>query len=47
MAEGLLRHEFADRFDVYSAGTQPSRVSPFAVRAMAELGIDIADHYSK
>jgi len=47
MAEGLLRHLAGDRFDVYSAGTKPSVVNPFAIRAMAEIGIDIAGHRSK
>lgn len=47
MAEGLLRAGYGDRYDVWSAGTEPSRVNPYAVRAMAELGIDISDHASK
>ena len=47
MAEGLLRHLAGDRFDVYSAGTQPSAVNPLAVKVMAEGGIDISKHRSK
>jgi len=47
MAEGLLRHEAGDRFEVFSAGTKPSRVRPEAIEAMAELGIDISTHRSK
>src|SRR5690242_17993639 len=47
MAEGLLRHLAGDRFDVYSAGTAATHVRPLAIRAMAELGIDIADQESK
>jgi arsenate reductase len=47
MAEGLLRHDAGDRFDVFSAGTQPSRVRPEAIAVMRELGIDISDHRSK
>jgi arsenate reductase len=43
MAEGLLRQLAGDRFQVHSAGTKPAeRVNPFAVQAMAELGIDIS-----
>ena len=34
-------------FTVYSAGTEPGGVNPFAVLAMAEAGIDISDHSSK
>jgi len=47
MAEGLLRHDAGDRFDVESAGTKPSAVRPEAIAAMKELGIDIATHRSK
>ena len=47
MAEGLLRHDSGDRFDVESAGTAPSRVRPEAPRVMEELGIDISRHRSK
>ena len=47
MAEGLLRHDAGDRFDVYSAGTTPSRVRPEAIALMGELGIDISGHRSK
>jgi arsenate reductase len=47
MAEGLLRALAGDRFDVASAGTEQTRVNPLAVRAMAELGIDIGGHASK
>lgn len=47
MAEGWLRHLAGDRFDAYSAGTEATRVRPLAVRAMAEVGIDISRHESK
>jgi arsenate reductase len=47
MAEGLLRHEAGDRFDVYSAGTKPSVVRPEAIAVMNEIGIDISGHRSK
>jgi len=47
MAEGLLRHLAGDRFDAYSAGTEATRVRPLAIRAMAELGIDISGQESK
>lgn len=47
MAEGLLRHDAGDRFDVFSAGTHPSQVRPEAIAAMRELGIDISAHRSK
>ena len=47
MAEGLLRHEAGDRFEVYSAGTRPSTVRPEAIVVMNEIGIDISGHRSK
>jgi arsenate reductase len=47
MAEGLARDLFGDRAYVLSAGSQPSSVNPYAVGAMAELGIDISGHRSK
>ncbi len=47
MAEALLRWLAGERVEVYSAGTEPSRVHPLAVRAMAELGIDISRAESK
>ena len=46
MAEGWLRHSGGDRVEVDSAGTEPKGVHPLAVRAMAEVGIDISDHTS-
>jgi arsenate reductase (thioredoxin) len=47
MAEGLLRHDAGERFDVESAGTKPSRLRPEAIAAMREIGIDISGHRSK
>jgi len=47
MAEGLLRHEAGDRFEVFSAGVSPTAVRPEAVAVMKELGIDLSAHRSK
>ena len=48
MAEGLLRHDAGDRFEVFSAGVDPAvRVRPEAVAVMKELGIDISGHQPK
>jgi arsenate reductase (thioredoxin) len=47
MAEGLLRSLGSDRFEVFSAGTEATHVRPLAIRAVAELGIDISGHESK
>lgn len=47
MAEGLLRHLGNGRFEAFSAGTEQTLVRPLAIRAMAEIGIDISDQESK
>ena len=47
MGEGLLKHLAGDCFEVFSAGTTPSTLDPYAVLAMAEMGIDIRNQYSK
>ena len=47
MAEGLLRHDAGERFDVESAGTKASSVRPEAIAVMRELGIDISGQRSK
>ena len=47
MAEGLLRAWGGPRFEVFSAGTEATEVRPLAIRAMAEIGIDITGHTSK
>jgi len=48
MAEGLARAFHGDEVDVVSAGSRPAGwVHPLAVRAMAAIGVDIHDQYSK
>lgn len=47
MAEGFLRHIAGDRYESLSAGTRPTALNPLAVRAMAEVGIDISRQRSK
>jgi len=47
MAEGLLRSDAGDRFEVASAGVEPKRVRSEAIEVMHEIGIDISDHRSK
>jgi len=47
MAEGLLRHDAGERFEVESAGTKPGGVRPEAIAVMKEIGIDISGHRSK
>ena len=47
MAEGLLRERAGGQFEVESAGINPTRINPLAIRVMAEIGIDITGQHSK
>jgi arsenate reductase (thioredoxin) len=47
MAEGLLRDIAGDRFEVFSAGTEATRVRPEAISVMAEMGVDISAQKSE
>ncbi|MFZ2098995.1 MAG: VOC family protein [Oricola sp.] len=47
MAEGLARSIFGDDVTVMSAGSEPATVNPYAIEAMAGIGVDISGHRSK
>ncbi|MDO8670635.1 MAG: arsenate reductase ArsC [Dehalococcoidia bacterium] len=47
MAEGWLQHLANNLYEAQSAGTEATMVRPLAIRAMAEVGIDISGHESK
>jgi arsenate reductase (thioredoxin) len=47
MAEGMLRNDGGDRFDVHSAGTKASFVRAEAIAVMREINIEISHHRSK
>lgn len=47
IAEGLLNSLYGSRYEAHSAGIAPTAINPFAVRAMAEIGIDISANRSK
>ena len=48
MAEGILRAASQGRFRVASAGSNPAGyVHPLAIKALAEIGLDISAHTSK
>jgi arsenate reductase len=47
MAEGWAKELKGDEFDPYSAGTHPHGLNHFAVKVMAEAGVDISDQKSK
>jgi arsenate reductase len=47
MAEALINHDLAEKFEAFSAGMDPSFVHPLAIVVMKELGIDISRQRSK
>jgi arsenate reductase len=47
MAEGLLRSFYGDKYEVFSAGVNPTSVNPNAITVMKEIGIDISGQKSK
>ncbi|HEY7701448.1 MAG TPA: arsenate reductase ArsC [Candidatus Limnocylindrales bacterium] len=47
MAEAMLRRHGGDRFEVFSAGTDPRGVNPLTLRVLAEAGIDASWARSK
>jgi arsenate reductase len=47
IAEALLKRYGGDDFEVYSAGTEVSRVNPYAIRVLEEVGIDWSSARSK
>ncbi len=47
MAEALVNHDLAGKYEAFSAGTEPSSVNPLAIAVMKELGIDISHKRSK
>ncbi len=47
MAEGLLRNLYGDVYEASSAGATPTCVNPLAIKALAEIGVDISKQRSK
>ncbi len=47
MAEGIARSLAPAAVKISSAGSKPSRLNPLAVKALAEIGLDISTHHSK
>jgi arsenate reductase (thioredoxin) len=47
MAQAFLENHGEGRFEVESAGLEPGRLNPYAIRAMAEVGIDISHNSTK
>ena len=47
MAEAFLRKYAGDRFEVFSAGLEPSVINPFTIQVMEEINIDLSTQRSK
>jgi arsenate reductase (thioredoxin) len=47
IAEGLLKSLYGEYYDVYSAGSDPTTVNPYAIKVLAEIGADISKNRSK
>ncbi len=47
MAEGFFRKFGEGKVEVTSAGLEPTRVNPHAIKVMQEVGIDVSSHKSK
>ena len=47
MAEALLRKLAGDRYEVHSAGLEPTVIHPLTVKVLEEIGIDASKQYAK
>jgi arsenate reductase len=47
IAEGFMKSFFSNKYDSYSAGIKPTKINPYAIEVMNEIGIDISQQYSK
>lgn len=47
IAEALLNSLYGDRYTAESAGVQPTKVNPYAIEVLKEIGIDVSASQSK
>jgi arsenate reductase len=47
MAEAFMRKQAGDRFEVHSAGLEPTELHPLAKIVMEEIGFDMSRHQPK
>lgn len=47
MAEAFLRKYGGDKFEVFSAGLEPSVINPLTVQVMEEVGVNMSGHFAK
>ena len=47
IAEGLLKSLYGEYYEVYSAGSNPTIVNPYAIKVLEEISVDISGNRSK
>lgn len=47
LAEAVAKQVFGDKAEIFSAGSHPTKLNPFAVRALDEIGADFKSLWSK
>ena len=47
MAEAIVNSQLRDSYEAVSGGTMPSKLDPYAVKVMKEIGIDISKKTAK
>jgi arsenate reductase len=47
IAEGLLKSLYGEYYEVYSAGSNPTTVNPYAIKVLLEISVDISENRSK
>lgn len=47
MAEALLRKYAGDKYEVHSAGLEPTVIHPMTIKVLNEIGIDASQQYAK
>ena len=47
LAEGLVNNLCSNEYLAFSAGSAPTKVNPFAIEVLKEIGVDIQEHFSK
>jgi len=47
MAEAIAKHHAGNRFEIYSAGSAPTRVNLNVLKVLREQGVDTTVLYSK
>ncbi len=47
MAEAFLNKSFGDKYEAFSAGTEPTKINPYVVKVMADLSFNLSKNRAK